>query len=75
MKRVDMIVKAPHFYTMKGGGVGYQAEKAMIVDGGKIIDFVDLNNCEEIYQRKCCICPIMSFYRVLLTGTCIQPAM
>ncbi|MCI9638799.1 MAG: amidohydrolase family protein [Emergencia sp.] len=52
MKRVDMIVKAPHFYTMKGGGVGYQAEKAMIVDGGKIIDFVDLNNCEEIYQAE-----------------------
>lgn len=47
-----MIVKAPHFYTMEGGGVGYKAEQAMIVDGGKIIDFVDLEKCEEIYQAE-----------------------
>ena len=40
MKKVDMIVKAPHFYTMEGDGVGYKADMAMIVDGGRIIDFV-----------------------------------
>ena len=42
MKKVDMIVKAPHFYTMEGDGVGYKADQAMIVDGGKIVDFIDL---------------------------------
>lgn len=45
MKKVDMIVKAPYFYTMVGDGVGFLSGKgedavAMIVDGGKIVDFV-----------------------------------
>lgn len=52
MKKVDMIVKAPHFYTMEGDGVGYKAEMAMIVDGGKIIDFSDLEKCDEIYRAE-----------------------
>lgn len=43
MKHVDMIVKAPHFYTMQGEGVGYQRDVAMLVDGGKILDFVPLS--------------------------------
>lgn len=37
MKRVDMVVKAPHFYTMEGEGVGYKSGVAMVVDSGKII--------------------------------------
>lgn len=52
MKKVDMIVKAPHFYTMEGDGVGYKAEMAMVVDGGKIVDFVELKEIEEIYQAE-----------------------
>ena len=43
MKHVDMIVKAPHFYTMQGDGVGYKDGVAMIVNGGKIEDFVPLD--------------------------------
>lgn len=41
MKKVDMIVKAPHFYAMDDVGVGYKSGVAMIVDGGKILGFVD----------------------------------
>lgn len=37
MQKVDMIVKAPHFYTMEGEGVGYKSGVAMAVDSGKII--------------------------------------
>ena len=43
MKHVDMIVKAPHFYTMQGDGVGYKDGVAMIVNGGKIEEFVPLD--------------------------------
>ena len=37
MKKIDMLVKAPHFYTMAGDGVGYQSGVVMAVDGGKIL--------------------------------------
>ena len=40
MKKVDMLVRAPHFYTMQGAGVGYINDMVMLVDGGKITDFV-----------------------------------
>ena len=50
MKKVDMIVKAPHFYTMEGDGVGYKADQAMIVDGGKIVDFIDLEKCDGCFK-------------------------
>ena len=36
MKKVDMIVKAPHFFTMEGEGVGYVGDAVMLIDGGKI---------------------------------------
>lgn len=36
MEKIDLIVSAPHFYTMTGNGVGYMADTAMAVDGGKI---------------------------------------
>ncbi|MBR5001355.1 MAG: amidohydrolase, partial [Firmicutes bacterium] len=47
MKRVDMIVKAPHFYTMQGEGVGYKTGVAMIVNNGKIEDFVPLEQIRD----------------------------
>ena len=37
MKKVDMIIRAPHFYTMEGEGVGYKPNVAMAVDSGRII--------------------------------------
>ena len=49
MKRVDMIVKAPHFYTMEGGGVGYKTGIAMVVDAGKIIDITDAKTVDKEY--------------------------
>ena len=41
MKKVDMIVKAPHFYTMEGDGVGYRTGVVMLVNGSKIEGFFD----------------------------------
>lgn len=38
MKKADKIVTAPHFYTMEGEGVGYQADAAMVIDCGKIVE-------------------------------------
>ena len=38
MKKIDKIVKAPHFYTMEGEGVGYRAAAAMAIDCGKILE-------------------------------------
>lgn len=52
MKKVDMIVKAPHFYTMEGAGVGYRSGVAMIVDGGKIAGFVDAETVDLEYEAE-----------------------
>ncbi len=52
MKTVDMIVKAPHFYTMEGEGVGYKNNVSMVIDGGKIIDFVDEAKVDEMYSAE-----------------------
>jgi 5-methylthioadenosine/S-adenosylhomocysteine deaminase len=52
MKKVDMIVKAPHFYTMEGEGVGYKNDVAMVVDGGKIIALEDVNEVEKEYNAE-----------------------
>ncbi len=49
MRKVDMIVKAPHFYTMEGEGVGYKSNVSMVIDGGKIIDFIDSSAKEMEY--------------------------
>lgn len=40
MKRVDLLVRAPHFFTMEGEGVGYKTGCSMVVNGGKIEGFV-----------------------------------
>ncbi|AOT70758.1 amidohydrolase family protein [Geosporobacter ferrireducens] len=50
MKNVDMIVKAPHFYTMEGDGVGYRTEVAMVVDGGKIIEIAETGRILANYK-------------------------
>ncbi len=50
MKKVDMIVKAPHFYTMQGEGVGYKSGVAMVVNGGKIEAFVDAATVDRDYK-------------------------
>ena len=50
MKKVDMIVKAPHFYTMEGEGVGYKTGVAMIVNAGKIEGFADAATVDSEYQ-------------------------
>lgn len=53
MKKVDLIVTAPHIYTMKGEGVGYEEKKALVVDGSKIIDIVmTLTNSLTSTKRK-----------------------
>lgn len=52
MKKIDLIVKAPHFYTMEGEGVGYKSGVVMLVDGGKIIGFADDQEYEKIYQAE-----------------------
>lgn len=52
MKKVDMIVKAQHFYTMEGDGVGYKNDAAMIVDGGKIVDFIKIDKIDSEYSAE-----------------------
>lgn len=52
MKKVDMIVKAPHFYTMEGDGVGYKNDVAMVVDCGKIVDFLKNDTVDQEYSAE-----------------------
>ncbi|MFR1724173.1 amidohydrolase family protein [Emergencia timonensis] len=52
MKKVDMIVKAPFFYTMQGEGVGFKSGVAMVVDGSKIMDFVPLDRVDKEYEAE-----------------------
>jgi len=37
MEKIDLLVSGPHFFTMNGDGVGYEADHAMAVDRGKIV--------------------------------------
>jgi 5-methylthioadenosine/S-adenosylhomocysteine deaminase len=37
MEKIDLLVSAPHFFTMKEDGVGYRPNSAMAVDRGKIL--------------------------------------
>jgi len=52
MKKVDMIIKALHFYTMEGDGVGYKNDVAMIVDSGKILDFIKADKVDSEYSAE-----------------------
>ena len=51
MKKVDMIVRAPHFFTMEGEGVGYRTGVSMLVNGGKIAGFAAPEE-EKEYQAE-----------------------
>lgn len=50
MKKVDMIVNAPHFYTMEGDGVGYRTGVSMVVDGGKIVELAHKETVKREYE-------------------------
>lgn len=50
MKKVDMIVNAPHFYSMEGKGVGYKSGVSMIVNSGQIVEFVPEEVCRTEYR-------------------------
>jgi 5-methylthioadenosine/S-adenosylhomocysteine deaminase len=52
MKRVDTIVRAPHFYTMEGEGVGYKTGVGMIVHEGKIAGFEKLPEIEKNFSAE-----------------------
>lgn len=52
MKKVDMIVKAPHIYTMEGEGVGYRDNAALVVDGDKIVDVCDAAAADRDYKAE-----------------------
>ena len=52
MKKIDMIVKAEHLYTMAGQGVGYKENHALAVDGGKIIAVAPIADIEQEYEAE-----------------------
>jgi 5-methylthioadenosine/S-adenosylhomocysteine deaminase len=52
LKKVDMIVKAPHFYALDNEGVGYKTGVAMVVDGGKILEFCDTEALDSRYKAE-----------------------
>ena len=47
MKKVDLIVHAPHFFTMEGEGVGYKTDVSMVVNSGKIEGFITAEEEKE----------------------------
>lgn len=52
MKTVDLIVKAEHFYTMEGDGVGYKNRAAMAIDSGKVIAIEDVDKILKEYKGE-----------------------
>ncbi len=52
MKKVKMIVNAPHFYTMEGKGVGYRTDLSMVIDDGKIIDMITHKQVKSKYLAE-----------------------
>jgi 5-methylthioadenosine/S-adenosylhomocysteine deaminase len=50
MNHVDLLVCAPHFFSMKGDGVGYCADSAMAVDRGKILALGPREEMCKLYQ-------------------------
>lgn len=50
MKKIDMIVKAPYFFTMCGEGVGFRNSVSMLVDGGKILGFIPNSEVDKEYK-------------------------
>lgn len=52
MHTVDLIAFAPHMYTMEGEGVGYKADHALVVDGGKIVAVMKKEEALRAYQAE-----------------------
>jgi len=52
MTAIDLFISAPHFLTMEGPGVGYQADCAMAVDRGKIIAIGPREELSAAYQAQ-----------------------
>ena len=52
MIKIDMLVKAPHFYTMQGNGVGYLENGVMAVDKGKILAIGSAEEIESQYEGE-----------------------
>ncbi len=52
MENVDLLVRAPHFFTMEGDGVGYCPNSAMAVDRGKILAIGPQEEMVNLYQGR-----------------------
>ena len=52
MKKIDMIIKAPHIYSMEGDGVGYRENCALAIDAGKIIAIDRVEEVEREYTAE-----------------------
>lgn len=52
MKKVDMIVKTKYMYTMEGEGTGFNYEKAIVINDGKIIDIINNDKINNAYSSK-----------------------
>jgi 5-methylthioadenosine/S-adenosylhomocysteine deaminase len=50
--KVDTIIKAPHFFTMAGEGVGYRSGAALVVDRGRIVDLAEAAAVDGRYQAE-----------------------
>ena len=53
MTPVDLIVTAPHFYTMTGKGLGYRSRSAIAVDRGRIIAIGPDDEICSAYRAGC----------------------
>lgn len=52
MKKVDIIVEAPHFYTMEGEGVGYKTGVSLVIDSGKIVAIESKDIVDKQYKAE-----------------------
>jgi 5-methylthioadenosine/S-adenosylhomocysteine deaminase len=52
MENVDLLVRAPHFFTMEGDGVGHRANSAMAVDRGKILAIGPREEIFNLYRGQ-----------------------
>ncbi len=52
MKKIDLIISAPHFYTMTGDGLGYRKDSAMAVDRGRILAIAPAKDILNTYTPE-----------------------